>query len=162
MPSLTLTRQRQKNIMKNILVPIDFSEYSEFALKSAIPLARKMNAKLTLFHVLKPNETEAETRHALDSAEKELLHDVVFDYQTSVGKPVDEIVNASADLIIMGSHGASGLTSFFVGTNSERVAKHANCPVIVLKEETDLLNIKSIVYPTDMRSEQAEVAKEVK
>ena len=149
--------------MKKIVVPTDFSEYSHFAIASAISLAKKSNGLIFLLHVLEKNETEdmakAAFNHFISDAD---FGEVRHDYEIISGDPIDAIVTSGADVIVMGSKGAKGLKSFFIGTNAEKVSKRASCPVFIVKAVTDLGEMKSIVYPTDMRKEQKGIIDEIK
>jgi len=149
--------------MKKIVVPTDFSEYSQFAIDSAISLAKKSNGTVFLLHVLERNETKEMAESALNEfINTASFGEVKYHYEIISGDPVDAIVTSGADLIVMGSKGAKGLKSFFIGTNAEKVAKRSDCSVIIVKEATDLGEMKSIVYPTDMRKEQALIIEDIK
>lgn len=149
--------------MKRILVPTDFSEYSEFAIHSAASLVKKYGGTIVLFHVLTKNESAEEAKSKFELLlSSGVLDGISHEYQVSDGEPIDAIITAYADLIVMGSKGAQGLKSFFIGTNAEQVSKQARFPVITVKGYTDLGAIKSIVYPTDMRKEQDLIIGEIK
>ena len=131
--------------MKRILVPTDFTEYSEFAIESAVGLAKKSGGKIVLFHVLKRQESEEEALQQLENSEaKSYFQSVPHEHEICRGNEIEAITSAKADVIVMGSKGAQGLKSFFIGTNAERIAKHSDSPVITVKDKTDLGNIKSI------------------
>jgi nucleotide-binding universal stress UspA family protein len=160
--------------MKKIIVPIDFSKHSEYALKTAAQLANKYNAELLALHMLEMSDimltaTDGEQYQKavffLKLAEqkfevflkKPYLKDVkiipivkhfkVFSEVNDVAKEKD------ADLIIMGSHGASGLKEFFVGSNTERVVRNADIPVLVLKHDIQNANFDSVLFATDFEEE---------
>jgi nucleotide-binding universal stress UspA family protein len=142
--------------LKQILVPVDFSGPSQKALQYALPLAKKFGAKITLLHVVEPviypesvvvpPELEEMNLHLMkDSRERlELLRRTTVDPAISskpkvlLGKPWQEIVNAArsipADLIIVATHGYTGLKHFFIGSTAERVVRHAPCPVLTVRE----------------------------
>ena len=69
---------------------------------------------------------------------------------SEINKVAEEI---HADLIIMGSHGASGLKEFFVGSNAEKVIRYANIPVLIVKNEIKDVNFSNIVMATDFSDE---------
>lgn len=148
--------------MKTILIPTDFSEYSDFALTSVIPLARMNGSRVVLFHVLEKGEEPLKTKERLRELGEEDLNGIEHEYQLSSGDPIKAITSQKADLIVMGSKGAHGFTSFFKGTNAEKVAKSATCPVITLKEYQDLSRINQIIYPTDLRNEQEAILEDIK
>ncbi len=155
--------------MKKIIVPIDFSEYSEYALKTASRLARNNNAELLVLHMLEMSEVMltasgeepqkviyflklAEQRFE-DFLKKDYLKDIkvtpivkhfkVFSEVNEIAKKYD------ADLIVMGSHGASGVKEFFVGSNTERVVRHADIPVLVVKNDLSQVNFEVVAYACD-------------
>ncbi|MEQ8338541.1 MAG: universal stress protein [Cyclobacteriaceae bacterium] len=149
--------------MKRILVPVDFSEVSKDAIRSAASLARKTGGDIVIFHVIETSvETEA-LREKIDNmlAMRE-LKDITTHYKQTTGNPIDEIVEQQLDLIVMGSEGAEGIENLVLSTLSEKVSRKAKCPVINVKKFVDLANIKSIVFPTDMKTDQSSVIKDIK
>lgn len=140
--------------LKRILVPVDFSESSRKALQYALAFAKLFNAEIALVHVV-PN-VSAESRLAFDMPElqrsllqegQDKLDDEIKPYAggsvkltASVlkGVPFHEIVQAGqqlkADLIVLGTHGRTGLRHVFMGSTAERVVRHATCPVMVVRE----------------------------
>ena len=149
--------------MKRILVPVNFSQVSKDAVKSAATLAKKSGGDIVLFHVVEDAEIVAETREKAESflAMRE-LDGIVCHYKQTTGDPIEEIVAQQLDLIVMGSEGAKGIENFFISTLSEEVSREADCPVINLKEFVDLGKVKSIVFPTDMRVDQGEIIDDIK
>jgi nucleotide-binding universal stress UspA family protein len=144
-----------------ILVPIDFSEYSKKSTSYAARFASRYNATLQLLHVFElPDyavtrhehvqsssglfKTQAEAaeqaaRENLTAIENELRNrGIKVEAYQCVGCPFDEIVQMSkrlnVDLIIIGSHGRTGLTHLLLGSTAERVVEHAQCPVLVVKQ----------------------------
>ncbi|WP_158840944.1 universal stress protein [Polaribacter sp. L3A8] len=160
--------------MKKIIVPIDFSKHSEYALKTAALLAKKYNATVYALHMLDMQEvslTESENNqqekaiYFLKLAEKKFKHFLVKEYLEGVKlvpiikhfKVFSEInaiaEEVKADLIIMGSHGVSGLKEFFVGSNTEKVVRFANLPVLIVKNEMINTDFSDIVVATDFSEE---------
>ena len=96
--------------MKRFLVPTDFTDSSIFAISSGAGLAEKFGAQVILVHVVdkptKSDELAAEVERVLKMDE---LKNVNYHYQQTTGDVVDSIVEQEADLIVMGSEGASGL-----------------------------------------------------
>jgi nucleotide-binding universal stress UspA family protein len=135
--------------LKKILVPIDFSECSKKALQYAIPFARQFGAELILLHLVQqyPEVTD-EIPMALAPVEDiqtdlEALRKMVGDTVPSqalvqLGDPRVEITKAakelSADLIILSTHGRTGLERVLLGSTAEKVVRHAGCPVLVVRE----------------------------
>lgn len=160
--------------MKKIIVPLDFSEHSEFALKAAAKFAKKFNAEILALHMLEMADVmltssesfiDERTVYFFKLAEqrfenflkKDYLNDIkvtpiikhfkVFSEVNDVAKEHD------ADLIIMGSHGTSGMIDLFVGSNTERVVRHADVPVLVIKNDLKHINFKSAVFACDFSEE---------
>ena len=160
--------------MKKIIVPIDFSEHSEYALKTAAKLAKKANAELLVLHMLELSDiilTETDSQQQQKAVfflklveqkfetflDKEYLKDVnvtpivkhykVFSEVNDVAKEHD------ADIIVMGSHGTSGFKEFFVGSNTERVVRNSETPVLVIKNEIKDINFGTAVFATNFEEE---------
>ncbi len=135
--------------LQTILHPTDFSDRSDYAFRLACSLARDYNAHLVIVHVLappvigygegvippEPDLMRAEARHQLASlaAPSELR----VERQVIEGDPVTEILQVAdevdADLIVMGTHGRTGMGRFFMGSIAEQVLRRASCPVLTLK-----------------------------
>lgn len=141
--------------IKNILCPIDYSIYSEKALTYAIELAEKYRAKLYLIHVLdiriydihepdlyNVNIVDQET---FDKLRERLFRCVSEETKGKVpveavvvqGVPFVEIIKASKDyvidLIVLGTHGRTGLSHAIMGSVAEKVVRKAPCPVLTVK-----------------------------
>jgi universal stress protein A len=135
--------------LKKILVPVDFSACSKKALQYAIPFAKQFDSELVLLHVLQPAAPMLEMppvdMESVEDATKELkelqgtIHDAV---QSStvlrLGTPHMEIIAAAkelhGDLIILSTHGRSGLERVLLGSTAEKIVRHASCPVLVVRE----------------------------
>ncbi|TDQ18711.1 nucleotide-binding universal stress UspA family protein [Algoriphagus boseongensis] len=74
----------------------------------------------------------------------------------------ESVAEQHPDLIIMGSKGATGLEEVLVGSNTEKVVRTANCPVITIKAETDITKMKKVVFASDFRDTDNEVASRFK
>jgi universal stress protein A len=141
--------------IRKILVPVDFSEHSREALRYACDLAGRYGAALTLLHVLElPPRTagpdgyllfEAEAGDALREPLEQQLHllqqeltagGTTSDARLIPGRPASEIVRAAAeggyDLVVMGTHGRTGLGRALLGSVAERVVRRARCPVLTV------------------------------
>jgi nucleotide-binding universal stress UspA family protein len=141
--------------LKKILVPIDFSGCAKKALQYAIPLAQEHEAAITLLYVVPTNyglgeyggidyaSLEGEMRA---SGEKQLAKLVVDEVRGEVpadtllraGSPAAEIIEVAkslgADLIVISTHGRTGLKHVLLGSIAEHVVRHAPCPVLVVRE----------------------------
>ena len=137
---------------QHILVPVDFSPDAERALDYAIGLARQFQARLTLFHVIHiPVTTEVDLSSYYGEMETRAQQSIAA-YQQRVadagltaeavimrGTPFREIVEIATtqqvDLIVMGTHGRTGLQHLLLGSVAERVVRLAPCPVMVTRED---------------------------
>lgn len=140
---------------QTIVVPTDFSDISRKALDFAVPLAREHGAKIVLVYVVEPRiypeniiippaiepDNIALTKQARASLEKfrtqHIDADVCSEAVVALGKPFVEICNtaknAKADLIVMPTHGFTGLKKVLIGSTAERVVSHAACPVLTVR-----------------------------
>lgn len=143
--------------LKRILVPLDFSAHALRALRYAAGLARLFQSELVLLHVTEPvvypsdfgyaplptNEFEETFRRdaqdrLTELAKAQLADGVKAEPVLRLGKPYVEITTAArelgADLIVITTHGYTGLTHVVLGSTAERVVRHAPCPVLVVRE----------------------------
>jgi len=140
---------------KKILHPTDYSESSRPALKEALTLARDHGAGLVLLHVVDSLGPEHLTYRESVSAHQpsayrqqlfdELRHilpagtHLHVDYVISEEDPVTAILRTQAelacDLIVLGTHGTTGVRRWFTGSVAEEVVRRAPCPVLVVKAE---------------------------
>lgn len=135
--------------LKKILVPIDFSTCSKKALEYAVPLAEQFGADLILLHVLPsyapmvdvvPVELESseDANNELEALIKALPAQVSASKVLQRGEPHLEIVRVAdklaSDLIILSTHGRSGLARVLMGSTASKVVSHAHCPVLVVRE----------------------------
>ena len=140
---------------QRILAPIDFSQQAGQALDYAIAWGRQLSAQLILVHVVQSlSEVGIDMAPALPSAhletlEKELTRHlqgylqrvedagVQGDLIIAHGSPLDEIIEIvkarQIDLIIMGSHGRSGLSHLLLGSMAEKVIRLVPCPVLIVR-----------------------------
>ena len=135
--------------VNSILVPTDFSETSEGALRYATEMALAMGARLYLMHVPGKTGEHFEANYPIgrfETAARERLASFLTpqqleqlrpEYALRVGTPAEEIVRYAdvcyADLIIMGTHGRSGLAHMLIGSVAEQVARTAPCPVLLFR-----------------------------
>jgi nucleotide-binding universal stress UspA family protein len=81
----------------------------------------------------------------------------------NVFKGINEAIQDEApDLVIMGSKGTSGLEEVLIGSNTEKVVRNASCPVVTIKADTPIQSMKKIVFASDFREANDEVAKRIK
>ncbi len=167
--------------MKKILVPTDFSKYSEYALEVAASLAKKFNAEIIVVHMMglshsSMNKTDARTAtealYYLKLSEKKFKE--FLDKPYLKGIRVNETVQNytifselnnvakehNANLIVMGSHGTQGLVQeVFVGSNTEKVVRTSEIPVLVIKERMEDFKLEKVVFACDFKDENAKVYK---
>ncbi|HWL09340.1 MAG TPA: universal stress protein [Planctomicrobium sp.] len=145
--------------LSKILVPTDFSEFSKHALQYGCELARRFGAELTLLHVVEdiyplvadPGVMVGSTMDFVgdlqQSAEKGLAGFVPDDWcdglivhrQVVVGVPFMEIVRCAneqqMDLIIVTTHGRTGLAHVLLGSVAEKIVRRSPCPVLTVRPE---------------------------
>jgi nucleotide-binding universal stress UspA family protein len=161
--------------MKKILVPTDFSEQAENALKVAAMLAKKDNSEIYLMHMLEipmqqidPVNAHSDVPEALffmqlahnkfdDLKKSDYLEGITVHETVKVDIGFYEIKKAceafNIDLIVMGSHGASGMQEFFIGSNAEKVVRTSDVPVLVIKNEHTSFDISSFVFASDFKND---------
>jgi universal stress protein A len=141
--------------IRRILVPCDFSEYAEKALTWALELAERWRSRVLLLHVIpRPSyppmlmgsyfdvaQFEASLQAEAETRAKEIVaragnKAVQIETQVIIGEPFSDICRMAedekVDLIVMGSHGRTGLRHVLLGSVAERVVRHAPCPVLVI------------------------------
>jgi len=160
--------------MKKILVPVDFSRYSEYALEVASEIAKQHGAGIILLHMIGMSDSvlanseiaeEAEAKYFLKLAkekikeftEKEYLNNISVEAIIQNYKDFDEVNEVAqeqhCDLVVMGSHGTSGFSEFFVGSNTEKVVRSSELPVIVIKKPPKDFTINKIILACDLGKE---------
>lgn len=138
----------------SILVPIDFSEHSQRALTYAGALARNSKAAVILLHVVEPVAMPDFEFHPLMRERDDLAKSAnkrlgllagkvglggphVFKTVVRHGTPFYEITDAArtlkVDLIVIATHGYTGIKHVVLGSTAERVVRHATCPVLVVR-----------------------------
>jgi universal stress protein A len=143
--------------IKRILVPVDFSAQSLKALHYALSFADQYGAQLTVLNVVEPaiypselgyipSEIESLHENVMKNAKerlqelisKRLPGEILTEQQVRVGSPFLEIAAAAkemeADLIVIATHGYTGLRHVFLGSTAERVLRHAPCPVLTVRQ----------------------------
>jgi nucleotide-binding universal stress UspA family protein len=141
---------------KTILFPTDFSTASDAALVHAESLARQMNARLLIVHVEEPPLAYGggELYYGLPEPSSErilkMLEDVKpsdpavpYTHRLTMGDPAGEVVRMAADenaeMIILGTHGRTGMMRFLMGSVAEAIVRQAPCPVLVYREVAERL-----------------------
>ena len=157
--------------MKKILVPTDFSEQAENALRVAAQLAKKHEGEIYLLHMLELplHQVDALSQHSeLPEAvffmklahkrfdevmAKDFLQDVTVHETVEFHQSLDVLIETSKvkkiDLIVMGSHGASGFKEMFIGSNTEKVVRTSDIPVLVIKNVHEDFEVNDFVFASD-------------
>jgi len=151
--------------IKKILVPIDFSDYSKSALKYAVNFCKNCQAEMILIYVVEPviyppdfsmgqiaipsvnSEWDERARQELDKlAKEEIPSGMTVKTIIKTGKPFIEIIETAGelnvDLIIIATHGRSGMEHILFGSTAEKVVRKAPCPVLTLREPIKGFNYK--------------------
>ncbi|MEQ3661144.1 MAG: universal stress protein [Flavobacterium sp.] len=161
--------------MKKILVPIDFSKHAEHALKVAAQIAKKSNGEIFLLHMLElPSSSNDPINSSHDIPELMLFKNAAVSRMDDAmqasyleGLKVTKIIqfemafdgiikngeSHGVDLIVMGSHGARGFQEMFIGSNTEKVVRNSNVPVLVIKEENPNFSAEKFVFASDFSDE---------
>lgn len=176
--------------MKKILVPTDFSVAAKAATDVAAQIASTQNAQLILLHVLEipsPDsfnvegevltlenwEEKALSMKLIDRA-KQQLERLSSDFEKKGIRTAHKlrlvspfssirrfITNETVDLIVMGTAGHSKLEEMIIGSNTEKVVRHAKCPVLTVHQAPAKPGFKTIVYATNLAAEEEPFAKVV-
>lgn len=160
--------------MKRILVPTDFSIQADNALKVAAIIAEKNNAEIYLEHSLDlpaslatsgPASAKPQSIYFIKLANQKFEEVLKRDYLEKIdvheaighGEIYDDVQltvkDKDIDLIVMGSHGTSGFKEMFIGSNAEKVVRTSEIPVLVIKNEHNVFDIKDFVFATDFTEE---------
>ena len=160
--------------MRKIIVPIDFSETSEFALEAAASISKKLKAELLVLHMLELSSdllSKRDSEHQLAAAyfteisklklkkflTKHYLKKVKVTPIIKQGKVLNEInefaLKNDAELIVMGSHGASGVKEVFIGSNTQKVIRYSDIPVLVIKEKPKEISFDIGIFACDFSIE---------
>lgn len=155
-----------------ILIPIDFSETSLLAIEQAAYVARSFQAELVLLHVVEKHWEKfsivvPEMRinapegiiNAIEKRLEEIAKSIFLSYGvksnciTANGTIFSEIISVSReqniDLIVMGTHGTSGVVEFFIGSNAYKVVTSSECPVLTVQTHIKKVGFKNILLPID-------------
>ena len=176
--------------MKSILVPTDFSKPSIVAAEVAVDIAKKAGSKVVFLNVVEEAtdgsfnvegqvsqggwEDRLFTFKLIEKAKKQLekmVKDPKFAAvdvtgELRVGNPFHGmrtiITEHKVDLVVMGTSGHTKTESMLIGTNTERVVRHAKCPVLTVHQKPASSNFKNIVYATAMAKDEEVFSRIVK
>lgn len=133
--------------LQRILLPVDFSECSRKALQYAVSFARQFHAEVVLLHVVEVVPVEGHTvaveireeaARQLSEWRKEIVSRatvkaVVTEAHSAHEAIVEAARESNVDMIVLGTHGRTGLAHLVLGSTAERVVRHAPCPVLVVR-----------------------------
>jgi nucleotide-binding universal stress UspA family protein len=141
--------------LKTILVPSDFSECSQAALRYGLELARRFDARLHLLHVVQDPLTQPWAAEGFSAPVFEVVEDWRSEARerlaaevpaadaprvtvaATIARPFGEILRYAAeynvDLIVMGTHGRGGMTHLLLGSIAEKVIRRSPCPVLTVR-----------------------------
>ena len=165
--------------MKKILVPCDFSKPAINAFRFALDVAAKSQGRVHLLHIVELPVLHDSVLMPVLSFEEQLLNEMKDKTETEFDKlikkySVDDVKVSSdietgptaktileyanehkIDLIIMGSHGASGFREFFIGSNAEKIVRSSTIPVLIVKQQFKG-PVKNIIFPNTLQTENQE------
>ena len=162
--------------MYKILVPVDFSKKSEFAVKMSAQISKKIKAEIHLLHLVElpsgivdmgagSNFSIPASMMYLRKVKEKIIYlkDNFFDsnqiikYSIKFENPFEGIKNYAikndANLIVMGSKGVSDFEEMIIGSNTEKVVRTSNIPVIVVKTDTNKFKFKKLVFASNYDEE---------
>lgn len=140
--------------LKSIMCPTDYSSFSEAALGYASLLASESGARLYIVHVdeefptyvpgyggygisVEPTDQQEKEARAMLERVVPTIPDVQYEHRFLIGAPEREILTfakkENVDLIVLGSHGRTGLARVLMGSVAEGIVRHATCPVLTVK-----------------------------
>lgn len=170
--------------MKRILVPTDFSKPAQIAVEVAGDIAKRSNSELVLLHVIEEAsgssfniegqvssvteswEDKIFTMRLIDRGKKQLaklaedtkLSGVKVTQELRLGTPFHGmrtiITEQKVDLVVMGTAGHSKIEEMIIGSNTEKVIRHSNCPVLTVHKKPANTEFKNIVYATSMGKDE--------
>lgn len=178
--------------MKSILVPTDFSKEAQVAIDVAVDIAKKSKAEVTLLHVVEEASGSSFNITGEVSAGNQNWEEKIFNLRLierakkQIEKATDEIkargakvrhelrvgtpfhgmrtiiTEKNVDLVVMGTAGRSKVAGMIIGSNTEKVVRHAQCPVLTVHKKPATTDFKNIVYATSMNREEEVFAKVVR
>jgi len=146
--------------VKNILVPVDYSDSGDAAMAYAVSLAKEYDAEMHLVHVYEQPFAYVDAGFSgtpipadippadltEEEAKLELVtptEDIKLCRKFIIGSPADDLVNYAKeneiDLVVMGTHGRTGLSRLLMGSVAEGVVRRSPCPVLTIKQPTETL-----------------------
>lgn len=172
--------------MKRILVPCDFSDPATQAFKFAVEIALKSRGEIFLLNVVEVPVMHETVLMPTLYFEQSLMNEMKATADKKFQKMKDKwgsegitvsthvefgvtitsirqfIEEKKIDLVVMGTHGATGAREFLIGSNTEKIVRTSLVPVMAIKKSTKLSNVKNIVFPNDLDLENEHLTLKVK
>tara|TARA_B100000787_G_scaffold170188_1_gene164694 strand:+ start:12608 stop:13435 length:828 start_codon:yes stop_codon:yes gene_type:complete len=162
--------------MYKIIVPVDFSKKSEYAVKMAAQISKKIDAEIYLLHLVElpsgivdmgsgSNFSIPESMMYLRKVKEKILNlkttffndEQTVKYSIKFQQPFEGIIDyvnkINANLIVMGSKGVSNFEEMIIGSNTEKVVRTSTVPVIVVKTDSKKIKFKKIVFASNYEEE---------
>lgn len=168
--------------MKKILVPTDFSQQAEYALKVAAQIAKKHNSEVHMLHMVElpmhqiiATSNYSELPEAVffmkiahqkfeETTDKDYLDELDVFESIKFNETADGVSSYceenDIDLIVMGSHGTSGIKEMFIGSNTEKVVRTSRVPVLVIKNDHEEFKVNDFVFASDFKNDNKETYKQ--
>jgi len=159
------------NSMKTILHPTDFSDPAQGSFQLACALASDMKVRLIAFHVVPPMVAYVDDLIDYTSPDHELRawetlrrlqqtaqdgYGLEIDIDLAEGDPASEILKVArqrhCDMIVMGTHGRTGLRHLLMGSVAERIVRKASCPVLTARSPLGQMPSASVLFPEENRA----------
>lgn len=155
----------------NFIVPLDFSENSLKALEFAISMANRKQGKITLVHVVEmAYDFASQSAIALDGVfteseqllksyiEKYKSLDITMEYEILEGNMAINVARIAAEreanLILMGTQGAGGISKTLIGTNAVNMIREANCPVLIVPAQANVTQIRKVTLALEFANHE--------
>lgn len=172
--------------MKKILVPCDFSDLAVQAFQFALQIAKQSNGEVILLNVIELPVLRDTMLMPILYFEENYFKDMKVSIEKNFEKlktkwitegskvrslvecgPTTTTINriaeeTKADLIVMGTHGATGFKEFLVGSNTEKIVRLSSIPVLAVRKSLELTHIKNIVFPTTLDPDQHKLLAHIK
>lgn len=170
--------------MKRIVVPTDFSEYAENAIELGVELGRLTGAKVDVIHAVpamddwffssSEDDVSVSSNDQLLNEAKSRLGDLegfyyedveltTYLYNETIHQAILEHVDSQqADLLIMGSHGRTGFSKYFLGSTTQKIMRLVDCPVLTVKGATRVADLKNLLFVSDFEEDVSDVFKHIK
>ena len=143
--------------MNKVVVGFDFSSGSAYAVDLAINIANRWHSDIRLVYVKEKKEDEAPIRAEIERRNEgvaHLLEDIKLEYVIREGSPAEQLAaqakEDNAALLVVGTHGMSGIKRNMLGTNSHRIIEISPVPVLIIREDFNFNKaLETIVVPLD-------------